>query len=212
MNLRLIVIGLALFCGATTASLAADETLTLTPMPGVSFNLPRGWKACDEATDKLLGSADDPLSLGKQICPAYAANAGTKLAAYSPKVGWSATFIFLYAEESPITGEIIALLTDEMIAQIGGTVRKDWEERVAAAGNKLDSTAVRKDTLAGYPALVSTILQTPPATGALGQSVTEIYEVPVNGHLYQFNITWAKILESNTTPMLNTIKASIKIE
>ena len=201
--------GLALIL--CTAAAYADDIVAVTPWPGVTMGVPAGWKACDEATDKLLGSADDPLAIKNVLCPLVAANAEIKFGVLNPKVGFTASVLFLFLEQSPLTPEALDALDDKMLGAVRDEVQKDWEARITKAGGKLDSIAVRRDKISGFSALVSTIVQTP-ASGAMGQSVTETWEIPAGGHLYQFNLTWSKLLESNAKPAIDAMKPTIKIE
>ena len=58
-------------------------------------------------------------------------------------------------------------MSEAMLAKIRDAVQKDWDERITKIGGKLDSITVRSDKIAGFTALVSTIIQSP-AGGALG--------------------------------------------
>jgi hypothetical protein len=198
-------------CGLSAAAQAEEAaTVTLTPQAGFTVQIPKGWKACDEATDKLLGAADDTLLLGKQACPAAAGMQGMTVTVYSPTVGFTATVMIGYADQSPVTPEVVNSLTPEMLTQVRDALRKEREVELAKLGSKIDDMAVRTDKIAGHSALVTTILQTP-KQGALAQVYTEVWEIPVGGHMHQVSFVWPKLLESNTKPALDAIKASIKI-
>ena len=140
-----------------------------------------------------------------------ATNPTIKFGVFNPKVGFTASVLFLYLDKGPLSQEVLQRLSDEVLLKIRDSLQKDWEARIGKIGGKLDSLTVRSDKIAGLTALVSTITQTP-AGGAIGQSVTETWEIPTNGKLYQFNFTWSKALESNAKPDVDAIKATIKIE
>ncbi len=194
-----------------STSAVAEEMLKLSPKPGFTIDIPKGWKSCTEAIDKELGGADDPLVLSKQLCPVATATPGINLAVYSPKVGYTASVMFGYSEASPITPELIAALTPEMLNQVTDAIRTEKEALLAKSGSKLESAAVRTDKIGGQVALVTTLLITP-KEGALAQAYSETWEIPVGGHMQQISFAWSKLLESNTKATLDAIKASVELK
>ena len=196
---------------AISATAIADEIVRLQPQPGFTIDIPKGWKSCTEAIDKQLGTADDPLALNKQLCPAAASTPGINLAVYSPKVGYTASVMFGYSDTSPITPELIGSVTPEMLTQVAEAMRAEKEALLTKSGSKLDSISVRTDKIGGQAALVTTMLITP-KEGPLGQAYSETWEIPVGGHMQQISFAWSKLLESNTKPALDAIKASVDLK
>jgi hypothetical protein len=65
----LICAPLANVCESGQAAEAtAVSAVHLSPIPGVSFNLPNGWIACDDASNHLLGDAHDQFRLRRGMC------------------------------------------------------------------------------------------------------------------------------------------------
>jgi hypothetical protein len=196
---------------AISATAMADETVKLSPRPGFTIDIPKGWKSCTEVVDTQLGTAEDPLALSKQLCPVAASAPGVNLAVYWPKVGYTASVMFGYSDTSPITPELIVGLTPEMLTQVADAVRTEKEALLSKSGSKLDNVSVRADKIGGQAALVTTLLITP-KEGALAQAYSETWEVPVGGRMHQISFAWSKLLESNTKPTLEAIKASVELK
>jgi hypothetical protein len=197
-------------CLASGVVWAADGGTVLTPLPDLSITVPKGWKACDDASEATLGNADDPLKLKPQICDPHKGNADFKFGAFSPALGKTVSVLVYRSATAPITAEVINGLTDDVIAQIKDQLKKETAENIAKMGSKLDDYAVRKDTLSGQPALVSTVLQTP-KMGAIAQVYTETWEIPFGGGYYRISFVWPKIIEASVKPELDTVRASIKL-
>jgi hypothetical protein len=212
MKLGLFASALVFACCHSLAADAAEKLIKAKPAEGVEIGIPKGWKACEPRFDEKLGSADDPLKLFATICGPTQSNASIRLAVFWPVPLKTATIYVMHADKSSIDAATIKSLTAAMLQQATTSVCADWVKTVAEAGNKLDSCIVRSDELDGKPALVTTVIQTPKKEGALGQSVTEMWEVPYENGLIQFNITWAKVVEQAVMPTLDRIKKSVDID
>lgn len=207
-DLRIVLAVVGAFGLSATAT--AEEMLKLQPQPGFTIDIPKGWKSCTEEVDKQLGAADDPLVLSKQLCPVAANAPGVNLTVYSPIVGYTASVMFGYSETTPITPEVIAALTPEMMETVAEALRTEKQALLAKSGGKLESVVVRKDTIGGHAALVTTLLITP-KEGALAQAYSETWEVPVGGHMQQIVFAWSRLLEGNTKATLDAMKASVEL-
>lgn len=190
---------------------AAERLVTIKPVKGVEIGIPKGWKACDATTDARLGKADDPMKLLGQVCTEPQKNPDFKFGTFSPKVLRTASIYVLHLQTSPIDSETVKNLTPELIAAIE---KEQCAERKASGvvpGFTLDGCSVRVDKLDKKPALVTTTIQTPEGN-AIGQVVTEIWEVPYANGLAQFNFNWAKVVEKTMLPELKRIKDSIDLD
>lgn len=189
--------------GATAAKPAA---VAFSPAPGLTLSVPKGWKACDAASEKKLGSVEDPLGLQPQICGPHQTNPDFKFGAFEPKPGQNVSIFFYLSEPSvPAVGALTPAALSELTAQ-----RKAKSERqIAGMGATLNAFAIRKDKLGGKPALVTTVTLTP-AQGAAAQVTTEKWEVPLNGHSYEISFVIPKAFAKATKPAIGTIKASVK--
>lgn len=195
---------------AGAAAAADDAMITLSPHPGLSMQFPTGWKACDEANDKALGSADDTLALTAQICNPHKANPNFKFGAFAAVPGKTASVLLFHTATAPITAEAITALTDDVLKGLTEALKKERVEALAKVGGTVDDYQLRKDVLGGQPALVSLLLQTIKHGATTSQVYTETWEVPYAGSYFTINFIWPKLFESMAKPDVDKVKASVK--
>jgi hypothetical protein len=187
---------------------AAERLVRLAPMKGIVIGVPKGWKACDLFFDQKLGKVEDPHARSAQLCEPNPRNNPTmKLGAFSPAGPNSSKLFVLYMNMSPTTSQTIKGLTPQMLERVASTICAEWVKSAARDKTRLETCGVRKASLDDKPALVTTVVQTS-GDPTIGQSVTEVWEVPFENGFAQFNFTWPKAGDS----AIERIKDSIDLE
>jgi hypothetical protein len=195
---------------AAAAPALPPATAHLTPAPGISFDLPMGWVACDDATNKLLGEAADPHALKGKVC-VNIPGVSYKLRAFNPKIFQTLTFLFDWQEKQDITADELAAITPQVATAITPGVCAEIVKPMTGDGTTIESCNVAVGTFAGHIAMVSTIIGIPPGT-PVGKFRVEIYEMPYDKGYFQVQFNSSVLLLPTTQPVIDAIKASFKVE
>jgi hypothetical protein len=191
------------------AQTPAPNTVTLSPAAGVSLALPKGWIACDDATNKLLGQADDPNGLKSIVC----ANSPVQFAlrVFDPVPFRTISLMIVYSKKQDITPEGIAAITPEIMANIQTDVCKGVTAPMTA-GSDIESCKAEIGQFAGHAAFVTTVVGTPHGGTRLAQFEVVIYEFPYSQGYLQVQFNTATLLKSATSPMIDALKASFVVQ
>jgi hypothetical protein len=183
--------------------------VTMTPGPGISFQIPANWIACEDDNEKLLTSADDALSLKAKFCT-RSSNVPSRLRAFDPRPFHTLSIVFNYHRNQPITEQGMAQLTQAELDQVKGPMCEALGKPMAANGNSIDDCEVHMGTLAGHPSLVSTLVGTEP-TNATYKFIVTSYEVSYPDGYMQIQFARSEILRKFVQPELDAILYSIQI-
>lgn len=211
MQRTLAAAGLLALVLAAAPSRATDApvgTVHLSPAPGVSFDLPKNWIACDDATNKLLNGMDDPRNLRASVCVTIA-GVSYNLRAFNPILFHTMSMLVAYHVEQDISPADLAALTPEIITTITPAVCDEIGKPLTTDGTKIDSCVVAVGTFGGHQALVSTVVATAPEGGDFQ---IDIYEVPYDKGYVQVQFNAVSLLKKITLPEEQAIMASFHID
>src|SRR5262249_42609621 len=112
-----------------------------------------------------------------------------------------------YREETRMTAEILGTLTDAKLAPALASATADEAALAAKTAGKLDRLTIHVEPFGGHPALVTRIVTTP-AIGPSAQVMTEIWETPCDGLLYELRLTWSTANNSRMVPVFDALRTS----
>ena len=182
----------------------------IAPVPGVVFDLPMGWIACDDATNKRLGEAADPRQLKSSVC-APQAGVPFKFRAFNPLLFRTVSMLIDQHEKQDISAADLANLTPDIVKAMTPQVCTEVVKPMTGDGTVIDSCVVEIGTFAGHPCLHSIIVSTPPDSDGMKFQI-DLYEMPyAKGYLQvQFNRPISYL--TTTTPETDAISASFRID
>jgi hypothetical protein len=181
------------------------QMISLAPAPGVSFQIPDDWIACDDPTEALLHSARDSMKMKDKICAA-SPNVPSILRAFDPRLLHMVSMSFNYHKHQSITPDALA----DMAQADLDTVRQNVcaSEGRFLSGPVMDCQLVIGN-IAGHRALISSIVRALP-DGAKGEIV--IYEVPYALGYMQIQFSHADIVSKLVQPEIDAILATLRID
>ena len=196
--------------GTPDAPLPA-EFVKLSPAPGVTVTVPKGWIACDATNDALLGNASDPLNARVQICGGMATSIGFQLRAFNPRPFRTAVFSVRYDHAFRLTEAGIAKLASVPAA----TLKEQACPAVTAPMVQLHITIevceVSVSTFGGRAAVFTDVVGIPP-DDIVGRFGLRIIEVAYPQGYLQFQIDAPLSLASVTKPDLDAILNSVTFD
>jgi hypothetical protein len=187
----------------------APNSVTVSPAPGVSLAVPMGWIACDDATNKLLGQADDPNGLKSIVCGNDPGQYAWRV--FNPAPFRTISLMIVYSKEQDITPEGLAAITPEIMANLQSDVCKSVTAPMTA-GSDIESCKAEIGQFAGHAAFVTTVVGTPHGGTKLAQFEAVIYEFPYSQGYLQVQFNTATLLKSATSPMIDALKASFVVQ
>jgi len=198
-----------------TAGARADdkpaETLHLSPVPGVSFDLPKSWIACDDATNKLLGQHADPRDLKSKVC-IVVPGVPYKFRSFDPVLFKTMSMLMDQHEQQDITADELAAITPEIAKAISPQTCDAIVKPMTTDGTTIESCNVTVGTFAGLPALHSIVVAMPPGNNSIAKYQIDIFELPYSKGYFQVQFNSPVAFKSVTGPEMDTIVASFKIE
>lgn len=201
-----------LFLSASVARTeGAPATVHLSLVPGASFDLPKGWIACDDATNKLLGQADDPHGIGKNVCVTIP-GVPYKFRAFNPLLFNTVSMMIDQHDAQDISPADLAAITPEIATRITPQVCDDIVKPLTGDGTTIQECHMMVGVFAGHKALHSTVVAIPPDKDSKSRYQIDIYEMPyADGYLeVQFNTPI--LYQPTTQPQINGIIASFIVE
>jgi hypothetical protein len=206
-----LCVGLLAVCPAVAADVNS-ALVTISPAPGLSFQLPRGWVACDPDTDKLLGGASDPSGLRKSVCTPIP-GVDYVLRVFNPEPFRTISMTVSYSKEQQVSADMLKAITPDMIPALTTGACPEASKPMTSDGTKVESCSLEIATVYGQPAIHMSFVATPPPPAtALARFTIETYELPYpHGYLLiQFNTP--VLMRPVTWPMIQAILSSIKVE
>jgi hypothetical protein len=189
---------------------ALPPMVTLTPGPGISFQIPNNWIACEDDTEKQLASAPDSMNMKTPFCANSTAVASV-VRAFDPRPFHTATLIFDYKHDSPLTEKAMADMQAADLAQLRGPICDSEMKPMHKRPNAKVDCDIALGTLAGHRAMISTIVETDPNDANATFRITS-YEVVYPGGYIQLQIGTADVLEKLLRPAVDAILASVHFD
>src|ERR1043166_973383 len=194
---------------ASPAQAVAPNSVALSPAPGVSLAVPKGWMACDDATNRLLGPSEDPHGLKSIVCgsthPHFA------LRVFNPAPFRTVSLLIDYSKQQDITMDGIAAITPEIMASIQADVCKSVTAPMIAASD-IESCKAEIGQFVGHTAFVTTVVGIPHGGSRLAQFEIVIYEFPYSQGYLQVQFNTAVLIKSATTPLIDALKATFVVQ
>ena len=184
--------------------------ITLTPGPGVRFQIPNNWIACEPDTEKLLSSADDAMNLRDKFC-ARSAAVPTTMRAFDPRPFHLLSVMFDYQAQAPLSEAGMADLKQADLDQARSVICDAEMKTLQLAPGFQTSCDVAIGTLAGHRAMVSTIVESKPGDSNATFTITS-YEVAYPQGYVQIQFGVPELLRKLDQQEVNAIMDSIHIE
>jgi hypothetical protein len=189
---------------------ASDGSVTLTPMSGLSLDVPKGWAACDAATNARLGDAGDPENLRPLICTQIGSGFDELLGIFNPRPLHEASLHFIYNRNIPVSDDKIATLEraprDPVTQDACANVLRPMQQQNVT----IESCTVSFTTLAGHPAMVVEVISSQNWTSLTRFKLRE-YELALGGGDLEIQVSTPVSLESAVAPDVNAILGSLKL-
>jgi hypothetical protein len=186
-------------------------TATLTPVDGVSLTLPKGWIACDDASNAKLGDAGTPSSIVPKICSGPRSGGAIAFGAFDPAPsGLVAVFTGREAND-PAGNQLISQISERNLASLREKTCPLLEKPIVAAGASIVSCSLDRAPLARHAALVYRIVFAAVA-GSAAQSEVEDWAVQTDDGIVDFNLTWSLAAGERVKPVLDAIRASLEVK
>jgi hypothetical protein len=188
---------------------ASPEMIALAPAEGISLSLPKGWIACDDATNALLGNAADPLNVKAQICSFTLPGVTFLVRAYNPVPLRSLAFT--------MSADPGNTMTEDAIKSTAANLTPDITKQICEgeAGVMPDTVIVSCDvssaTFAGHAAILTTIVGIPHQL-ELSKFKLRIYELSGAHGYAQFQFNTPTVVESATDPIMDSIASTIAVQ
>ncbi|HEX4303899.1 MAG TPA: hypothetical protein VHZ78_13965 [Rhizomicrobium sp.] len=209
---RLTVLLASAVFAATAARAAAPLTpVHIAPVPGVTFDLPHGWIACDDATNALLGDAADPRDLKDKVCVKPNGDVTFKFRAFNPLLFRNISMLIDQHEQQDISATDLASITPEVATAIAPQVCPIASKPLTGDGTTIESCTLAVDTFAGHQALHSVIVAVPPNLPE-GKYQVDIYELPYSKGYLQVQFNSPVLFKGATKAEMSAIIASFTIE
>ena len=178
-------------------------------MPGVSFDLPKSWVSCDDATDKLLGNNPDAHNFRSNIC-----NVSTeyKFRGFNPILFRTMSMLIEQHEKQDISAQDLDAITPDVATTISPQVCKTVVEPLTKDGATVDSCEMTVGTFAGHKALHSIVIAVPPSGKPEYKYQIDIFELPYSQGYLQVQFNSPVMFKPTTKPEMDSIIASFKIE
>jgi len=185
--------------------------VTLTPAPGVTFQIPQNWIACDDATEKLLTSAHDPLSLHDKICNADP-GVPVQLRAFDPRPFRNVSILFNHFDHQVLSSDALNAFTpDDMKA--GNSAMCDAATKALKETTKIASCNAGLGLLATKRAIVVAIVEIVPAQDVPNPKIlVTSYELPYSQGYLQLQISYPEMFQQNVLPEVNAVLNSVQIQ
>ena len=136
-----------------TAVHAESGAVALSPVEGISFSVPKGFNACDEASDKAIGGPPVAARRKAGACNGLKANyPGLALGAFDQ---WS-TFLVTRIDTVPVPAEAIAAFDDKALAELSDALKKEQQAELAKTGGAVEKLVISVGMLDDQIALVTT--------------------------------------------------------
>ncbi len=190
----------------------APDLVTLTPAPGVTMSVPKGWIACgDAAVNALLGNTPDPDNVGPRAC--VGASAHQKLMLFDPHRFHYSDMKVSYFTDKIDAGRFADLITPDALAKRQPKECADITKPLVDNGGTVLSCVESAGTLAGRPAKIVTIVtseETQPGVPNL-QFQNTLTDVPYGQGIVEFQTITAVMLKPITQPPLDAMMNSVVI-
>jgi len=186
-------------------------TVTVRPVTGMTVQLPKGWAACDDANNALLGRAADKLSLTAKVCAGPKSGGPLTFGAFDPRPFHT---VSIYAGREPeqlITEAQIAHLSAVQLKAIATERCPLIAKPIIDSGAAIDSCTLKREMLGGHIALVSRVVYTP-QMGAIAQGEAEGWVVATDEGVFDFDLTWPVVVQGTVKPVLDAIRASLEVK
>jgi hypothetical protein len=209
--MKRLTISAALLLLATGAHAEPPKgMLHVSPAPGVSFDVPATWIACDDATNKLLGDNADPHGLKAKVC-VMNASVPYKFRAFNPNLFHTVSMLLDQHEKLDITADELASITPDVAKAISPASCAEIVKPMTGDGTVIASCEVTVGTFAGMKALHSIVVATPPGN-EIAKFQVDIYEMPYSQGYLQVQFNSPMAFRSVTGPEIDSVIASFKIE
>lgn len=188
------------------------ELVTLTPAPGVTMSVPKGWVACnDAATNTLLGNAPDPDHIGPRACEDPSDR--QKLLVFDPHRFHYSEIRISYLTDKIDADKFADLLTPDSLARAQQEECNIIAKPLVDKGGTILSCVESAGALAGHPAKIVTIValeQTEPDQPAI-QYQNTLTVVPYSQGTVEFQTITSIMLKPMTQPALDAMMNSVVI-
>jgi hypothetical protein len=188
-----------------------SPSVTLAPVDGVSVTLPKGWVACDDANNARLGQAADTLSLAPKVCAGARSDGAIRFGAFDPRPFRTVAVFAGKDADNPTTEGWVARMPQAKLAAMAASGCPIVEKPIADTGAAIDSCSMRREVLAGHAALVYRIVFTPPY-GRTAQTETEEWALPTGRGMVDFNLSWSVAARAKVKPVVDAIRASLRVQ
>ncbi len=209
--IRLTVLVASAVAAVSAVQAAPLPPVHVAPVPGVAFDLPHGWIACDDATNALLGDAADPRNLKDQVCNRPSTDVPFKFRAFNPLLFRNISMLIDQHEEQDISAADLAGITPDVAKAIAPQVCPVASKPLTGDGTTIESCTLTVDTFAGHQALHSTIVAVPPNLPD-GKYQVDIYEMPYAKGYLQVQFNSPLLFQPTTKVEMNAIIASFTVE
>lgn len=208
---RVAIAATALLLSSGARAADAPSKIHLSPVPGVSFDLPKNWIACDDATNKLLGEHADPHALKSKIC-VNVPGVPYRLRAFNPILFRTVSMLLDQHEKQDITVDELAAITPEIAKAISPQTCDEIVKPITSDGSTVESCEVTVGTFATLKALHSVVVAVPPGNNTIAKYQIDIFEMPYSKGYLQVQFNSPVAFKSVTGPDMDTIIASFKVD
>jgi hypothetical protein len=196
--------------GAVTTQPSRPETAHISPAPGVSFDVPVEWVACEDEYKGSFKSVPDTHGLKEHICRKVS-EVPYRFRAFDPRLFKTVSMLVDQHEEKDLTEEELASITPDILSNITPGVCSSIVKPMTADGTTVESCKVELGTFAGHQALISTIIGVPPTTPEAKFQIN-IYELPYAHGYMQVQFNRPVMFVPTVQPVIDAVIASFKIE
>jgi len=180
----------------------------LTPVDGLSLSVPAHWMACDEASNAKLASAPDRRALAPKFCGTQNA---TSFGAFDPEPLHPAAIYAGREPQNAITEGVILRMSEANLVTMGQNVCPVLEKPFVDAHAVIASCVLKREAIAGHPALVFRIVSAPSEEPA-AQSELEAWAIATPRGVVDFNVVWPVYAKDKVQPMLQAIRDSLQLQ
>jgi hypothetical protein len=159
----------------TTAPLP-PESVQLSPAPGVTLSVPKGWVACETEAQALLGGPPLPPASRDTSCKPAAEM--WKLRTFNPQLLRNMSAAVGYKSEADISQHDVERLSGSRMEEVSRQHCEEQTQEIASGGETVEGCSLALGTLAGRKALVSTMTIAPKDGSASKRVYQTAYYLP----------------------------------
>ncbi len=186
------------------------ETIKLSPVPGVSLAIPKGWIACDAATNALLGYAADPMDSKARVCGEALPDRTALLRVYNPRPLRTTVVSVFFDPGIRFTTDMLRSFGDSITPQVKAKFCSAVTAPMLQEQVTVESCEVAISSIAGRSAIATDVIGVPPG-GALGRFHLRMFDVSNDAGYLQLQFNTPVAVESATRPDVDAIIASLEI-